>query len=159
MEHTKIDYVFTPSFENLSKLGEPHEIVNAYAVLLSNDAYNAITRFKEPNQYVINYINEKITLQLEVARKVLTCCCSNDVTHLIASKTKKGLIKIQNIIMIARCLLDYGVAGKVKVRVSQRNENKIIKTAVKQEIANDISSHQGDVWQAMSNSTNIQSKL
>ncbi|MBC9131328.1 hypothetical protein FcAc13_08400 [Frischella sp. Ac13] len=61
--------------------------------------------------------------------------------------------------MIARCLLDYGVAGKVKVRVSQRNENKIIKTAVKQEIANDISSHQGDVWQAMSNSTNIQSKL
>lgn len=120
----KIDYVFTPSFENLSKLGEPHEIVNAYAVLLSNDAYNAITSFKEPNQYVINYINEKITLQLEVARKVLTCCCSNDVTQLIGSKTKKGLIKIQNIIMIARSLLDYGVVGKVKVRVSQRNENK-----------------------------------
>ncbi len=85
-----------------------------------------MTRFKEPNQYVINYINEKITLQLEVARKVLTCCCPNDITQLIGSKTKKGLIKIQNIIMIARCLLDYGVAGKVKIKVSQRNENKII---------------------------------
>lgn len=41
-------------------------------------------------------------------------------------------------------------------------ENKIVRTAVKQakqEVANDISSHTGDVWRAMSNSTNIQSKL
>lgn len=42
------------------------------------------------------------------------------------------------------------------------NENRIIRTAVKQakqEVANDISSHTGEVWRAMSSSTNIQSKL
>lgn len=42
------------------------------------------------------------------------------------------------------------------------NENRIIRTAIKQakqEVANDISSHTGEVWRAMSSSTNIQSKL
>ncbi|WP_294952319.1 tape measure protein [uncultured Gilliamella sp.] len=41
-------------------------------------------------------------------------------------------------------------------------ENKIIRTAVKQakqEVADDIKEHTGEVWRAMSNSTNIQSKL
>lgn len=41
-------------------------------------------------------------------------------------------------------------------------ENKIIRTAVtqaKREVANDIKEHTGEVWQAMSRSTNIQSKL
>lgn len=40
--------------------------------------------------------------------------------------------------------------------------NKIIRTAVtqaKREVANDIKEHTGEVWQAMSRSTNIQSKL
>ncbi len=51
------------------------------------------------------------------------------------------------------------------VEVSQPSidfENRIIKMAVKQakqEVAGDISSHSGDVWNAMSNSTNVQSKL
>ena len=51
------------------------------------------------------------------------------------------------------------------VEVSQPSidfENRIIKMAVKQAkqaVAGDISSHSGDVWNAMSNSTNVQSKL
>lgn len=51
------------------------------------------------------------------------------------------------------------------VEVSQPSidfENRIIKMAVKQakqEVAGDISNHSGDVWNAMSNSTNVQSKL
>ena len=51
------------------------------------------------------------------------------------------------------------------VEVSQPSidfENRIIKMAVKQakqEVAGDISSHSGDIWNAMSNSTNVQSKL
>ena len=51
------------------------------------------------------------------------------------------------------------------VEVSQPSidvENRIIRMAVKQakqEVAGDISSHSGDVWNAMSNSTNVQSKL
>ncbi|MCX8650947.1 hypothetical protein J3U21_11460, partial [Gilliamella sp. B2776] len=124
LSEKKINYVFTPSFENLSQLGEPFEIINAYTVLLSNQAYEAITRFKELNHYVTNYINEKLTLQLNVARKVLTCCCSADVTQLLGSKNKKGLIPIHDILLIARSLLEYGVAGRAKVRISQRNENK-----------------------------------
>ena len=51
------------------------------------------------------------------------------------------------------------------VEVSQPSidvENRIIRMAVKQAkeaVAGDISSHSGDVWNAMSNSTNVQSKL
>ena len=51
------------------------------------------------------------------------------------------------------------------VEVSQPSidfESRIIKMAVKQAkqaVAGDISSHSGDVWNAMSNSTNVQSKL
>jgi len=51
------------------------------------------------------------------------------------------------------------------VEVSQPSidvENRIIKMAVKQaeqKISESISNHSGDVWNAMSNSTNVQSKL
>lgn len=120
----KIDYVFTPSFENLSKLGEPSEIVNAYAVLVSNQASEAIVRFKEPSEYLFKYIEEKLSAQLEVSKQVLICCCSEDITALIGSRKKKGLLQAQKILMLARNLLDYGVAGRAKVRISQRNENK-----------------------------------
>ena len=120
----KIDYVFTPSFENLSKLGEPHEIVNAYAVLLSNQAYEAITRLKESSEYLFKYIEKKLFAQLEVSKQVLTCCCPDDISALIGDKKKKGLLQPQKILIIARNLLDYGVAGKAKIRISQRNENK-----------------------------------
>lgn len=120
----KIDYVFTPSFENLSKIGEPHEIVNAYAVLLSNQAYEAITRLKESSEYLSKYIEEKLFAQLEVSKQILTYCCPDDISALIGDKKKKGLLQPQKILIIARNLLDYGVAGKAKIRISQRNENK-----------------------------------
>ena len=120
----KIDYVFTPSFENLSKLGEPHEIVNAYAVLLSNQAYEAITRLKESSEYLFKYIEEKLFAQLEVSKQILTYCCPDDISALIGDNKKKGLLQPQKILIIARNLLDYGVAGKAKIRISQRNENK-----------------------------------
>lgn len=120
----KIDYVFTPSFENLSKLGEPSEIINTYAVLLSNQAYEAITRFKEPTEYLLKYVGEKLLAQLEASKQVLICCCPDDITVLIGDRKKKGLLQQQKILMLARNLLDYGVAGRAKVRISQRNENK-----------------------------------
>lgn len=120
----KIDYVFTPSFENLSKLGEPSEIINTYAVLLSNDAHNAMTRFKEPDSYVIKYIAEKLFTQLDIAKTVLTSCCPDDITVLIGDEKKKGLLQPKKILMLARNLLDYGISGRANVRISQRNKNK-----------------------------------
>ena len=119
----KIDYVFIPSFENLSRLGEPAEIIAAYSVLLSNESYEAMKRFKEPNDYVIQYVLDKQLLQLQTAKRVLKCCCNDDITDLIGEKKKKGLIPEQTIYLLAKSLLDYGVAGRAKVRVSQRNEN------------------------------------
>lgn len=120
----KIDYVFIPSFENLSRLGDPVEIIAAYSVLLSNEAYEAMQRFKEPNDYVIQYVLDKQLLQLQTAKRVLKCCCNDDITDLIGGpKKKKGLIPEQTIYLLAKSMLDYGVAGRAKVRVSQRNEN------------------------------------
>lgn len=121
----KNDYVFTPSFENLSKLGEPAEIIKAYTVLLSNKPYEIMRRFKEPNNYVISYLLDEQSLQLQTAKQVLKCCCNDDITDLIGGhKKKKGLIPEQTIYLLAKTLLDYGVVGRAKVRVSQRNESK-----------------------------------
>ena len=121
----KNDYLFIPSFENLSKLGEPAEIISAYTVLLSNSEYEAMTRFREPYSYLIKYINEQQLLKLKTAKRVLRCCCDDDITDLIGGTNKKrGLMPEQNIFLLAKTLLDYGVAGRAKVRISQRNENK-----------------------------------
>lgn len=121
----KNDYLFIPSFENLSKLGEPAEIISAYTVLLSNSEYEAMNRFSEPYSYLIKYINEKQLLKLQTAKQVLRCCCNDDITDLIGGKKKKkGLMPEQNIFLLAKTLLDYGVTGRAKVRISQRNESK-----------------------------------
>ena len=121
----KNDYLFIPSFENLSKLGEPAEIINAYTVLLSNSEYEAMNRFSGPYSYLIKYINEKQLLKLQTAKQVLRCCCNDDITDLIGGKKKKkGLMPEQNIFLLAKTLLDYGVTGRAKVRISQRNESK-----------------------------------
>lgn len=121
----KIDYVFTPSFENLSKLGDSKEIITAYSVLLSCEYYEVINRFKVPEDYVIQYFLDKQYLQLQTAKEVLRCCCDDDITDLIGGqKKKKGLIPEQTIYLLAKSLLDYGIAGRAKVRISQRNEVK-----------------------------------
>ena len=121
----KNDYVFIPSFENLSKLGEPADIIKAYTVLLSNKPYEIMKRFKTPNNYVISSLLDEQSLQQQTAKRVLKCCCNDDITDLIGGqKKKKGLIPEQTIYLLAKSLLDYGVAGFAKVRVSQRNENK-----------------------------------
>lgn len=121
----KNDYLFIPSFENLSKLGEPAEIISAYTVLLSNSEYEAMNRFREPYSYLIKYINEQQLLKLKTAKRVLRCCCDDDITDLIGGTNKKrGLMPEQNIFLLAKTLLDYGVAGRAKVRISQRNESK-----------------------------------
>ena len=121
----KNDYVFIPSFENLSKLGESADIIKAYTVLLSRKVYDAMNRFKEPEDYIVKYILDQQLIQLQTAKKVLKCCCDDDITDLIGGgKKKKGLMPEQNIFLLARTLLDYGVIGRAKVRISQRNENK-----------------------------------
>lgn len=121
----KNDYVFIPSFENLSKLGEPADIIKVYTVLLSNKPYEIMKRFKTPNNYVISSLLDEQSLQQQTAKRVLKCCCNDDITDLIGiPKKKKNLIPEQTIYLLAKTLLDYGVAGKAKVRVSQRNENK-----------------------------------
>ena len=85
----KNDYVFIPSFENLSRLGEPAEIISAYTVLLSNKSYEIMRRFKEPTDYIINYLLDEQLLQLKIAKLVLRCCCNDDITDLIGEKKEK----------------------------------------------------------------------
>ena len=89
-------------------------------------------RFKTPNNYVISSLLDEQSLQQQTAKRVLKCCCNDDITDLIGEgKKKKGLMPEQNIFLLAKALLDYGVAGFAKVRVSQRNENKSYSSAFK----------------------------
>lgn len=78
-----------------------------------------------PENYVIQYFLDKQYLQLQTAKEVLKYCCNDDITDLIGGqKKKKGLIPEQTIYLLAKSLLDYGIAGRAKVRISQRNEAK-----------------------------------
>ena len=59
-------------------------------------------------------------------------------------------------------IVENHVSGVEVSKPSIDYENKIIRTAVtqaKREVANDIKEHTGEVWQAMSSTTNVQSKL
>lgn len=124
LKNKNIDYVFIPSFENLSKLGDPAEIINAYSVLVNTDALELASYINSHGQYILNLIKERLKEQLVIAKQILTYCCTDDISALIGDKKKKGRLTDQSILMIARGLMEYGITGKAKVRVSQRNENK-----------------------------------
>ncbi|HAK3593329.1 TPA: hypothetical protein H1895_003768 [Salmonella enterica] len=125
------DYLLRPSFEAMSRLGTPDEIVQTFAILHGSEATELITKLGGNIPLwlssTVHRISDRI---LTAAMRVLQACCYDDLTPMIGewkgwSKYivyRPGQMPKQDIIIIAQQLLQHGVSGKAKVRKLQRHE-------------------------------------
>ena len=134
------DYFFRPSFINMTRIGEPREIVQAFYDLhhdeVSGVVQNAIDAYGFMPGWLIAHI--KLTSYgrkaMMAAMAVLAACCDRDVTPLIgeirpakasgkAFKMRRGRMDEFDMLAIAQSLITHGIIGKAKVRRLQRHES------------------------------------
>lgn len=124
------EFFFKPSLSNMMELGNPKEIVEKYAIINGIEINRLIT-ITPVN--LIKHIR-KITYGrriLHSAMDVLTACCKKDIDQLIGYFTagksgliyQRGLMEINDIIAIAKNLLEHGIIGKANLRVAAREED------------------------------------
>lgn len=128
------DYLLRPSFEAMTRIGTPEEIVQAYATIHGNDVAQLIEvcagtlgRFPEWLSPSFNRAAEKLFF---ASWQVLQACCEEDLTPMIGEWKawsicvvyRPGQMPKNDIIVLAQHLMQHGVVGKAKVRQLQRHE-------------------------------------
>jgi len=133
------DYFFRPSFANMTRIGEPKEIVQAFYHLHNDEFTVLVTKAVEAYgcapKWLMDYIARPQFSKQAVyaAMSVLTACCDDDVTPLIGEvipgKSGKwtfvyraGKMPLSDMVLIAQALITHGIIGKAKVRQLQKNE-------------------------------------
>ncbi|NUL36642.1 DUF6246 family protein [Kosakonia sacchari] len=129
------DYFFRPTFEAMTRIGDPEEIVSVYAKINGDEARSLISSSFRALGYLPAWITPQLHLigdrLLTSAMRVLQACCEKDLTPLIGEWKgwsryvvyRPGLIPKDDIILIAQHLMLHGVIGKAKIRKLQRHEN------------------------------------
>lgn len=134
------EYFFRPSFINMTRIGDPSEIVAAFYDLHHDEVAALVQSAQQAFGLIPFWLIEHIKSSsygrkaLMSAIDVMTACCDEDVTPLIgemrqakapgkAFKMKSGAMDAFEIIVIAQSLISHGVIGKAKVRKLQRHEN------------------------------------
>ncbi|EJD6421819.1 hypothetical protein M0K99_RS20160 [Citrobacter freundii] len=133
------DYFLRPSFINMTRIGEPREIVQAFydlhheevSSLLKSalEAYGAIPAWLIQHIKTTSYGRKA----LMSAMTVISACCERDVTPLIGEirpakssgktfKIRRGSMDEFDMLVIAQSLITHGIIGKAKVRKLQRHE-------------------------------------
>lgn len=140
------DYLFRPSFINITRLGSPSDIVQIFADLHSDEVSQLLEQvskaFNRVSPYIISELSKTTYFkkQLLAAVSVLEACCDKDVSLLTGGAYNPtsdgrgvylatGALTHFQILVIARDLLQHGVIGKAKIRVLQRDEGKAKKTS------------------------------
>lgn len=128
------DYLLRPSFEAMTRIGSPEEIVQSYATIHGNDVAQLIEvcagtlgRFPEWLSPSFNRAAEKLFF---ASWQVLQSCCEEDLTPMIGEWKawsncvvyRPGQMPKNDIIVLAQHLMQHGVVGKAKVRQLQRHE-------------------------------------
>ena len=129
------DYLLRPSFEAMTRIGSPAEIVQTYATIHGNDVAQFIEvcagtlgRFPEWLSPSFNRAAERL---LSTCMHVLQACCEDDLTTMIGEWKgwrrcvvyRPGLMPKSDIIVVAQHLMQHGVVGKAKIRQLQRHES------------------------------------
>lgn len=98
----EIDYLFTPSFLNMTKLGDPEKIVKIFSTI-----------FGEINNFNLKQVMQYVDKTLEV-------CCEMDcsvITGYIKGEDKliniEPLIPIEDKLVLAQHLLKHGLIGEI----------------------------------------------
>lgn len=135
---TDKSYFFKPSFRAMNEIGTPKEIVEMYATLNGAD-YLAVMQHVGnlpfgAQMQVMKTVSKPVYGRhvLSAAYIVMQACCEEDVSMLIGGwkptargvKYVPGLMPVNDIIIIARNLLDHGIIGKSPLKVPQRSESQ-----------------------------------
>lgn len=132
------DYLFRPSFDAMTKIGTPQQIVDAFTLLSGVEVQALIARAIQAYGVVPEWLFKALKKPtygrsvLSTSMMVMQACCNDDCGELIGewkpSKNgvtyKLGKMPITNVIVLARELMTHGIIGKAKVRKLQRNEGK-----------------------------------
>ncbi|WP_031519242.1 DUF6246 family protein [Siccibacter colletis] len=133
------DYFFRPSFANMTKIGEPDEIVQAFYDLHNDEVGGLINRAISAYGCIPDWLVAHIR-KADYGRRafiaavvVMNACCDRDAEALTGVfqpakgngrtfKIRKGALPDSAILLIAQSLIAHGVIGKAKVRRLQRHE-------------------------------------
>lgn len=132
------EFFFKPSFENIMKIGNPREIVEAFAILNGSEINAILQRATESFGSKIPDAVWKLIISKPIEWRVIKCamnvmesCCYSDAAPLIgyfkgwkypAINYKPGLMPINMIVANAKNLLEHGIIGKANLRVPARDE-------------------------------------
>ncbi|WPC97880.1 DUF6246 family protein [Proteus terrae] len=134
----KTDYFFRPSFANMTRIGDPKQIVDIFALLngieIQNLLRQATINYQKIPDWLFKMINKPVYGRniLQLAMLVMQSCCNDECDEIIGEWKpgkrglvyKQGKMPISDIILIARELFTHGVIGKAKIRQLQRNESQ-----------------------------------
>lgn len=133
------EYFFRPSFINMTRIGEPKEIVQAFYDLHHDEVSGLLQSALESYGLIPGWLIQHIKSTsygrkaLLAAMTVLAACCEDDLTPLIgeirpakasgkAFKIRRGSMDDFDMLVIAQSLITHGIIGKAKVRKLQRHE-------------------------------------
>lgn len=140
ISHGETDYFFRPSFINMASIGSPEEIVEIFHDLHKDELTPlidlAVNTYGSLPDWLLKYAFRPQASKPAVyaAMSVLVACCKEDVSPLIGelvpAKTGKraflyrpGALPVNDMVVIARSLIEHGIIGKAKVRRLQRHES------------------------------------
>ncbi|MCU6669910.1 DUF6246 family protein [Enterobacteriaceae bacterium H4N4] len=133
------EYFFRPSFINMTRIGEPKEIVQTFYDLhhdeVSGLLQSALASYGLIPGWLIQHIKSTSygRKAFLAAMTVLDACCDDDLTPLIGEirpakasgksfKIRRGSMDDFDMLVIAQSLITHGIIGKAKVRKLQRHE-------------------------------------
>lgn len=131
-------FFFKPSFRAMNEIGTPKEIVEMYATLNGADYLQTMQHIEglPPGAqiHVMKTVSKPVYGRhvLSAAYIVVQACCEEDVSMLIGGwkptargvRYVPGVMPVNDIIIIARNLLDHGIIGKSPLKVPQRSESQ-----------------------------------
>lgn len=135
-------FFFKPSFRAMNEIGTPKEIVEVYARLNGID-YVAPLQHVEylpfgAQMQVMKTISKPVYGRhvLSAAYIVMQSCCEDDISVLIGGwkptprgvRYVPGIMPVNDIIIIARNLMEHGIIGKSPLKVPERLEEQVKKT-------------------------------
>ncbi|HDW0019279.1 DUF6246 family protein [Enterobacter kobei] len=136
----KDDYFFRPSFINMTRIGEPADIVQAFYDLhhdeVSELMERAMVSYGHIPEWLVQHIKSSTYGRAAIlaAGTVMEACCDDDISVLIGDlrparagrrpfKIRRGEMDEFDMVVIAQSLITHGIIGKAKVRKLQRHES------------------------------------
>lgn len=130
-------YLFIPSFENMSKIGNKHDIMDVFAALFATNEQEYAQYFPIHNPRMMDKIRRYAGKnQLSAAHLVLSSCYEGkkDISPLIGKFTtsssyrpiyQMGFENPKVLIALAQHLIKHGMIGESKNKVAQKSSKAI----------------------------------